>query len=272
MKKTIKRSLISCLFAALTAFAAFFAGCGSLTGFLDNLKSGYSVYFVDSAITLEKGEQRTFSYEDLKFADLSESVDPSAINFSLDSSDSITVGAAGKTVTARSAGTARVTLTTEQGYKAYLDVTVAESAFSAKIAFPLGRVLPVDGEYSVDAYLVLNDGERSASDYKIAWSVNGKAVSFTGNPLTLYKQSAGVYEIKATVTSGGKTLSATATAVYTEGEITAPEIVAGTEPVSVGEKKTLTLKEKFDYAEWYVSDRLAGEGSSFDFSAEKPGK
>ena len=272
MKKTIKSSLISCLFVTLVVFSAFFVGCGSLTDFLDNLKSGYSVYFVDSTITLEKGEQRTFSYKDLKFADLSESVDPSTINFSLASSNSIAVGAAGKTITARSAGTARVTLTTEQGYKAYLDVKVAESAFDAKIVFPLGRVLPVDGEYSVDAYLVLNDGERSASDYKIAWSVNGKAVSFTGNPLTLYKQSAGVYEIKAAVTSNGKTLSATATAVYTKGEIISPEIVADTLPVSVGEKKTLTLKEKFDYAEWYVSGKLACEGSSFDFSAEKPGK
>ena len=53
MKKTIKSSLISCLFVTLVVFSAFFVGCGSLTDFLDNLKSGYSVYFVDSTITLE---------------------------------------------------------------------------------------------------------------------------------------------------------------------------------------------------------------------------
>ena len=68
--RKISRSLISCLFIAVLCFAPFFSGCEALGNFIDQLKSGYSVYFTDSAITLEKGEQRTFSYKDLKFEDI----------------------------------------------------------------------------------------------------------------------------------------------------------------------------------------------------------
>ncbi len=281
--RKISRRLISCLFIAVLCLAPLFSGCEALSGFIDQLKSGYSVYFTDSAITLEKGEQRTFSYKDLKFEDLDGRVDPSDIEFSLSSSDSIIVGSAGKTITARSVGSTKVTLTTNEGYKAYLTVTVAANAHSAELVFPLGRILPLSSEYSVDAYLVLDDGKRSASDYKVNWSVDGKEVSFAGNPLTLYKNGAGIHEIKAFVYSDGKAISASAYAGYYSGEITAPFVKVNKNIINTGETATFSLEkeaydmpassleEVYNYAEWYVGDVPVAEGNAPEFTPSEAG-
>lgn len=270
MRKNSRR-LISCLLIAVLCLAPFFSGCEALSGFIDQLKSGYSVYFTDSAITLEKGEQRTFSYKDLKFEDLDGRVDPSDIEFSLSSSDSIIVGSAGKTITARSVGSTRVTLTTNEGYKAYLTVTVAANAHSAELVFPLGRILPLSSEYSVDAYLVLDDGKRSASDYKVNWSVDGKGISFTGNPLTLYKNDSDIHEIKAVIYSDGKVISVSAYAGYYSGEISAPAVKINKNIINMGETATLSLEQAYDYAEWYVNDALVAEGGAPEFTPSEAG-
>ena len=248
-----------------------FFGCDSLGSLIGDLKSGYSVYFDTSTLTIEKGETRTFTHEDLRFADLSENVSPSEIGFSLSSSDSTVVGAAGKTITARSAGKTRVTLTTAQGYKAYLDVTVTETAHKAELVFPLGRILPLDSPYSVDAYLSLDDGARSVSAYKIEWKVDGSAVSFTGNPLTLYKKSAGVHEITASIVSDGKKLTASALAGYVEGEIPSPVIAVNDKTIQKGETAGFSLEKEFEYAEWYVNGEFMHEGKTFGFEAQKAG-
>ena len=269
--RKISRSLISCLFIAVLCFVPFFSGCEALGNFIDQLKSGYSVYFTDSAITLEKGEQRTFSYKDLKFEDIDGRFEPSDIDFSLSSSDSIIVGSAGKTITARSVGSTKVTLTTNEGYKAYLTVTVAANAHSAELVFPLGRILPLSSEYSVDAYLVLDGGKRSASDYKVNWSVDGKEVSFAGNPLTLYKNGAGIHEIKAYVFSDGKKISASAYAGYYSGEIATPVVKVNKKVINLGETATFSLEKAYDYAEWYIGDVLVAEGGAPEFTPSEAG-
>ena len=203
MKKFARKTFITLILSAALCFAGF-SGCAFIDNFFNTLTSGYSVYFTNSDICLDKGETLKIGYDDLMFVDLSEDRDAESIEYSLSTADSAVVKAAGKTIQAMSPGTAKVTLTTEDGVNAYLNITVSASVKSLSLVFPSGRLLPYNSAAAVDVYAVINGGELPASDYDIRWSINGESVGFYGNPLTLYKRgSAEVYSVGAAVYDEG---------------------------------------------------------------------
>lgn len=264
------------LFSAVLFIGSGCSGCRFIDNFLNMLNSGYSVYFYNSEITLEKGEKILIGSEDLIFEDLADGRNAEDISFTLSSSDSSVVNASGRTIRGQSAGSARVTLTTEDGAHAYLNVTVETGIREIELEFPFGRFLPCGSDYAVDVYASLNGGGLSSSGYNIAWYVDGEAISgYSGNPLTLYNDGvSGINEVKAVLFDGGKKYEAVSYAGYYEDGFSAaekPVVIADKTILSAGSEVRLTLKEQFDYAEWYISGVYAGEGSSIVFTPDKAG-
>lgn len=275
MYKFVRKTFICIIVTSLLLFSGC-SGCEIIDDILQSLSSGYSVYFADSDITMTKGDKITIDSDDLIFQDLAEGRDASDISFSLSTSDSAVVKVSGKTIQAQSTGRATITLVTEDGEKGYLRVTVESAVQSVEFAFPFGRFLPCSSDYSVDVYAVVNGGTASASEYKIAWYVNGKAISnYSGNPLTLYNSgSPAVSEVKAVVYNDGKSFSVSDCVGYYAGGLTAvekPVISADKTVFSTGETVKLSLREEFDYAEWYISGEYCGEGSTVEFTPDKAG-
>lgn len=273
MKKFARKTLITLILSAALCFAGC-SGCAFIDNFFNTLTSGYSVYFTNSDICLDKGETLKIGYDDLMFVDLSEDRDAESIEYSLSTADSAVVKAAGKTIQAMSPGTAKVTLTTEDGVNAYLNITVSASVKSLSLVFPSGRLLPYNSAAAVDVYAVINGGELPASYYDIRWSINGESVGFYGNPLTLYKSgSAEVYSIGAAVYDEGVRFEASASAGYYAANIGLQNnaVVSSKTVANTGESILLALDEPFDYAEWYINDTFVSEGAEITFTPDEAG-
>ena len=263
------------LICTAALFCTACSGCSFIGDFIQSLRSGYSVYFRNSDITMQRGDVIKIDYDDIMFVDLDEGVDVSEIGFSVYTEDVGVVLASGKTIEALRAGDATVILTTADNVYAYLDITVQEEIESIQLGFPAGRWLPQNSDSSVDVYAVLNDGSMLAGDYSINWTVDGSAVNFNGNPLTLYKESdPKVYEVTATINSHGKRLSATTTAGYYPQSVSYDDgaVIADRTTINAGESVNLSLSTPFSYAEWYINDTPAGtQSESMVFTPDKAG-
>ena len=122
------------LICTAALFCTACSGCSFIGDFIQSLRSGYSVYFRNSDITMQRGDVIKIDYDDIMFVDLDEGVDVSEIGFSVYTEDVGVVRASGKTIEALRAGDATVILTTADNVYAYLDITVQEEIDS--LTFP----------------------------------------------------------------------------------------------------------------------------------------
>lgn len=246
-------------------------GCQIFNAVINLFENDYTVYFSDSKITLNKGESRTFTSDDMLFVGIGDR-SPDDISFSLSVSDNSVINVAGNKITAIGLGSTRLTAKTEHGVYAYADVTVGAQINDLSLCFPLGRFLPQKGLSSVDVYLVINGGVLPTDAYKVAWSIDGEEVTgFTGNPLTVFKgDGASLFTVTAEIESGGEVFSAETYAGYYDS-FDVPGILCDETQTTCGENMHFSLTDGTRYTEWFVDGEFAFCGNEFDFVPEKAG-
>lgn len=272
MKIKNKLKIVTVLFLCLLMTFSVSA-CSILEAITGSFLTHYFVYFNNSEYVLEKNDAYTFSSDDFRFEELPSGKTASDIGFSISSDDLSVVTAGGKTITAVGTGKTRISAVTDDGYTAYAYVTVINPIEEISIVFPFGNFLPLDGYYSIDAYVSINGGSAPSSDIAIDWTVNGdKTEDFDSNPLTVYKpQNEQSYIITASVTSGGKVFSAESVAGYYETEAAKPIVYAESNEINLGEEQLFTVSDGDEYTQWFIDGSYVAYGEDLSFKPDKPG-